>query len=110
MIFNNATGLAFWIKRSKILSFLNWEDFLRGVLFVGRLTNQEIKLEPDLNSKSFEFIGDDCFHVKNMLDNWIKITTEGLCEDEELTMGRLKSDWIKWKDKDTLLIDYFLTM
>ena len=77
---------------------------------IEREVKQEIKSKPDIDSSSIEFVGDDCFHVKQMKGDWIEITTSGLCSEEELTNGKLDSGWIKWREKGRLLIKYYLTM
>ena len=110
VVTNNQTGLAYWVKKADFITYQNWEQFLLGVLTISRNTDQDIKLEPDSDSPKIDFIAEDCFHVVKMKGDWIEITTNGICKDEDLTTGKLTSGWIRWREGEKLLIDYFLIM
>ena len=109
VVANNDTGKTFWIKQADYLSFQDWEEFLISVLTVGRNTEQEIKEKPDETAQTIAFTSDECFHVKQMQGDWVEITTEGLCTEGQ-TDRNYTTGWIKWREGDVLLIDYYLTM
>lgn len=71
---------------------------------------QKIRTEPDERSQEIEYHGTDCFVVKSMKGEWIEIATPAYC-DEDLTGSTtpIKSGWIKWRDGDKLIIEYFTT-
>lgn len=110
VVVNNQTGMTYWIKKADFLSFQDWEQLLIGVLTISRNNDQSIKAKPDSDSQTIDFEADDCFHVIKMQGDWIEITTNGTCTEFEMTSGKLDSGWIKWREDDNLLIEYFLAM
>lgn len=76
------------VNYSKRAGFLNNE--LKGLSVL-----QEIKTAPKKNAKSINFSGEDCFHVKQIKEDWMEITTKGVCTDEQLTTGTLDTGWIR---------------
>lgn len=45
-----------------------------------------------------------------MRGDWIEIFTADYCEDGYTeSKTKIKSGWIKWKQGNTLLIEYFIT-
>lgn len=109
---NNETGEALWIKKSNLTTFKYWENYLKEMFGVARLPKEQQKIRslPTDNSKEIIYQGQDCFQVKSMKGDWIEIFTADYC-DESYTDNKtkIKSGWIKWKQKNKLLIDYFTT-
>ena len=109
---NNQTGETLWLKKSNLTTFKDWENYLKEMFGVARLPNQQQKIRslPTDNSKEIIYQGQDCFQVKSMKGDWIEIFTADYC-DESYTDSKtkIKSGWIKWKQINKLLIDYFTT-
>lgn len=108
VVTNNETGEKYWLRSNHILKFQTWSTFLKNVVGVSRLQHikQKIRKFPSIKSKEIKFEGDDCFQVKTVQNEWIEIFTPDYCDDTI----EIKSGWIKWKDKNKLLIEYFLIM
>lgn len=106
IIVDNESGKSLWIKKSKSTLFRNWEKFLQDMFSVQRKskTDKIYKL-PNKNSGAIRYSGEDCFQVRSMKGDWIEIFTSE-CDDVK---SLLKSGWIKWKDGNNLLIEYFPT-
>lgn len=112
IIVNNESGKNYWLKTIESTKFKNWEEYLKDMAGVERLSSfpQKIKIEPTDNSTEIKYQGTDCFVVKSMKGNWIEITTTDYC-DENFTDGKkpIKSGWIKWRKGNELMIYYFTT-
>ncbi len=112
VIVNNQTGKTFWIKKERFTEFLTWEKFLKSKFVVERLPKykQAIRQLPSNDSAKIKYVGKDCFQVKSMKGEWIEIFTSDFCKsgygDSKTT--EIQSGWIKWKNGNTLLIDYRL--
>lgn len=106
IIVDNESGKSLWIRKSKSTLFRNWEKFLQDMFSVQRKskTDKIYKL-PNKNSGTIRYSGEDCFQVRSMKGDWIEIFTSE-CDDVK---SQLKSGWIKWKDGNNLLIEYFPT-
>lgn len=107
IIVNNETGESFWLKKTKAIDLNTWDGFLKGAFMISRNEfPQEIRTQPSNEAKEVQFDGEECFQVKTVKGDWIQIFTAPHCDD---ISGNLKSGWIRWKDENKLLIDYFLT-
>jgi len=110
VIVNNQTNKVYWLKKSKWTTFLSWEKFLKEMFSVERLSKQKIRNLPNEDSKEIKHTGEDCFQVRSMKGEWIEIFTTDLCDDEDTkSKTKIKSGWIKWRDGNKLLINYFIT-
>lgn len=108
IIVNNETGESLWLKKSKAIDLNTWDGFLKEAFMISRNDYlQEIRTQPNDEAKEIPFEGDECFQVKTVRGDWIQIFTAPHCDD--VGEGSLKSGWIKWKEGNKLLIDYFLT-
>ena len=109
---NNETEETFWLKKSSLTTFSDWENYLKEMFGVARLPDQQQKIRrlPTDNSEEIIYYGQDCFQVKSMKGDWIEIFTADYC-DESYTDSKIKikSGWIKWRQGNKLLIDYFAT-
>jgi len=112
VIVNNENGETLWLKKDDLTTFRNWEDYLKEMFGVARLPDQKQKIRslPTDNSEEIIYQGQDCFQVKSMKGDWIEIITADYC-DESYTdsKSKVKSGWIKWRQGNKLLIDYFTT-
>lgn len=112
IIVNNETGKTYWLKKTEITKFKNWENYLKDMFGVARLSSfpQKIRIKPNENSPEIEYQKMDCFVVKSMKGNWIEITTPDYCDDNSTDNKMpIKSGWIKWRKGNELIIEYFTT-
>lgn len=109
---NNETEETLWLRKSDLTTFRDWENYLKEMFGVARLPNQQqkIRVSPTDNSDEILYKGQDCFQVKSMKGDWIEIFTADYC-DESYTDSKtkIKSGWIKWRQGNKLLIEYFTT-
>jgi hypothetical protein len=109
VVINNDDGSALWIKKSEATKFFTWEEFLKNVYVVSRMNEkQPIKDNPNSSANEIQYKGSDCFKVNSMKGEWIEIYADNFCDDNS-TESVLKSGWIRWRDGNKLLIEYFLT-
>ena len=109
VIVNNETNDALWIKKSQEINFSSWEDYLIGMFGVSRLMpkSNPISSLPTTESTIIMFNYVDCFEVVSMKGDWIEIRSASYCEIEE--DQRINSAWIRWKEGNYLLIEYYIT-
>jgi hypothetical protein len=109
---NNETGETLWLKKNELTGFKDWETYFREMFGVARLQDhpQKIKSSSNENSAEINYQGQDCFQVKSMDGDWIEIFTADYC-DESYTNSKTKiqSGWIKWRQGNKLLIEYYTT-
>lgn len=98
-----------WIENKEFIEFLSWEDYLIRMFAVTRTNPKEQKIleNPDLKATEIPYSDEDCFNVRKMSGNWIEIFTPNHCLEE--IKNPIKAGWIKWKEGNKLLINYFLT-
>lgn len=107
---NNKTEETLWLQRSELTTFQDWETYLKEMFGVARLrdNHQQIRTSPDEDSVEIKSSGEDCFQVKSMKGDWIEIFTPEYCdESHNNSMKKIESGWIKWREGNKLLIDYF---
>ena len=107
---NNETEETLWLKKNKWTTFSNWENFLKEMFGVARLTNQQQKIRtlPTEDAEEIIYKGQDCFQVKSMKGDWIEIYTADYCDKHNTDIKtKIKSGWIKWREGNKLLIEYF---
>jgi hypothetical protein len=111
IIINNENGETLWLKKSDLTTLYDWENYLKGVFRVERLTDQQqIRSLPTDQSEELIFQGQDCFQVKSMYGDWIEIYTADYCEEANTgSKSIIKSGWIKWRQGNQLFIEYFTT-
>jgi hypothetical protein len=110
IVVNNETGQTLWIKQTKEIKFLTWENYLKEMFGITRLENenQKIRSLPSDNEQEIKYEGTDCFQVKTLKDDWIEIFTGDHC-DAYGSKTQIRSGWIRWKHGDKLLIRYYTT-
>jgi hypothetical protein len=109
IIANNKSGKTYWIKNNNLTGFKTWENFLKGMVSIAQLPKdvQKISVLPSYDSETIEYRGEEeSFQVKSMKEEWIEIYTEYIPEhfDEYLESG-----WIRWREGNRLLIQYYIT-
>ncbi len=112
IITNNENGDSYWLRKSDLTEFRDWEHFLKDMFSISRLPdqNQPIKTAPTESSKTIPYDEEDCFQVKSMKGDWIEIFTPDFCDEEYNDhMTKIKSGWIRWKKDNKLLIMYSFT-
>lgn len=94
-----------WIQKQDFTKFKNWEEYLRNMFRVERSNKNEQNIYSNPFTKS-EIIEskNDCFNVKQMQGEWIEVETAEHCETEQKILG-----WIKWRNGNTILINYYTT-
>ncbi|MEZ0005058.1 hypothetical protein ABH942_000401 [Flavobacterium sp. 28YEA47A] len=108
IIVNNETGESYWIRKTKSVDLDTWDGFLKNAFMVSRNSfPQEIKTQPSDAARTIPFEDEDCFQVKSMKGDWIQIFTAPHCDE---TSNPIKSGWIRWKEGNEILIDYFLAL
>jgi len=112
VIVNNENGESLWLKKSELAKFSSWETYLLEMFGVARLSDesQKIRQQPNDSSEEIKYSGQDCFQVKSMNGDWIEIFTADYC-DESYTDSKTKieSGWIKWRQGNKLIIEYYIT-
>ena len=94
-----------WILDQDITQFMNWEEYLQTMFSVERTdkTTQKIYSKPFIKSEIIES-KNDCFRVKQMKGEWIEVETAEHCKTQKNISG-----WIRWKDGNKILINYYTT-
>ncbi|WP_405207191.1 hypothetical protein [Aquimarina sp. LLG6339-5] len=94
-----------WIKNQKFCEFNSWEDYLKNMFSIERIdqNTQKIYSRPFTKSEVLESKS-DCFKLKQMRDEWIEIETASHCESKKKISG-----WIKWREGNKILINYYTT-
>ncbi len=109
---NNETEENLWLKKSDLTTFNDWEHYLKEMFGVARLSDQQQKIRssPTDNSEEISYHGQDCFQVKSMKGDWIEIFTADYCDGSYTdSKTKIKSGWVKWRQGNKLLIEYFTT-
>lgn len=99
-----------WIKKSETLNVKSWEKFLvENTTAIEPLIPTDIKAEPDANSKTIrKSTNEDCFEAVEVKGDWIRLRTNETLECNEHPTP-IKSGWIKWREANKLMINFFLT-
>jgi hypothetical protein len=110
VVVDNEKGTTYWLKKSALTTFKDWETTLKEMFSVQRLAdkNQKIRNLPSNKSNEIQYEERDFFHVKSMKGDWIQIFTPDYAEDYDIKT-KVISGWIKWREGKKLLIEYFRT-
>ncbi|MCK4979581.1 MAG: hypothetical protein KAS62_04250, partial [Candidatus Delongbacteria bacterium] len=112
VIVNNENGKTYWLKKTDLTIFYSWENYLKEMFGIERIPDQpqKIRTSPNDDSEEIDYEGQDCFVVRSMKGDWIEITTPGYC-DKIFTDFKtpIKTGWIRWREGNKLLINYFIT-
>lgn len=110
VIVDNEKGTTYWLKKTAVTTFKDWETYLKGMFSVKRLAdnNQKIRTSSSQKANEIKYEGQDCFQVKSMKGDWIQIFTPDNCDEENKEkQTKLILGWIKWREGKKLLIEYF---
>ena len=110
VVVNNETMNKKWIQKSGTLNVKSWEKFLvENTTAIEPLIPTEIKAEPHADSKTIrKSTKEDCFEAVEVKGDWIRLRTNGTLECNEHPTP-IKSGWIKWREANKLMINFFLT-
>jgi hypothetical protein len=110
LIVNNENGMTLWVKRTKATLYLTWEEYLKDMFGVDRRADykQKIRKQPSDTADEIKYEGRDCFKVKSLKGNWIEIISTDHCNDGN-SKTKIITGWIKWREGDNLLINYYTT-
>ena len=110
VIVNNEDGKSLWIKKNERTRFLSWEEYLKNMFAIDRRWDkpQKIRKSPTETAVEINYEGRDCFQVRSLRGEWIEIFTADHC-DEAKTVIKIKSGWVKWRQGNELLINYYPT-
>ncbi|CAM1346133.1 hypothetical protein [Tenacibaculum crassostreae] len=108
IIVNEETNESRWIKKSPKMEFQPWSDFLRNLYCVEQI---DINSNPLLNKVNGKPINKEkqCWKVLKISEEWILVNnqTDEPLPNNEKPLKEIKG-WIKWRNKNGLLIDYYL--
>lgn len=100
---------SYWVKKYPFLTLLKWEEYLKGILCVKRINNEDkIFRSHDNSSGIIEFKTEfECFRVLEINGQWMRVgyysdINEGYIGGEIIDLG-----WIKWRNDNFLLINYY---
>ncbi len=92
--------IGYLAKSQPIISFQTWSEHVLSVFAVGFDTKRNpIKKEPNNLSSEISYDLDEFYHPVKVQGNWLQIKWG--------TEGNWQYGWIKWKDKDKLIIELF---
>lgn len=112
VVVNNETGKTLWLKKSNQTVFSSWEEYLMGMFSISRLPGKKqiIRKHPREGSEEIRYSGQDCFQIKSMQGDWVEIFTPEHCDGESTdSKAKIISGWIKWRQGNDILINYFIT-
>jgi len=112
LIVNNDNGKTYWLKKTELTNLSTWETYLKEMFGVARLADrtQVIRKSPSDTSEEIKYTGEDCFQVKSMQGDWIEIFSPTYCVNGYTdSKTKIKSGWIKWRQGNNLLIEFFIT-
>lgn len=108
VIVNESQKRRMWIKASSDITFITWEEFLKGVVCVSNYDTiaNPVRIEPNEDSEIC-FSGDWCWDIVNIQGFWAQVMYSSIDEDLTDEYNREFRGWIKWRDKEKLLVKYF---
>jgi hypothetical protein len=96
-----------WLKESNAVQFKDWLRDMKESFSVGRRDSKAnpLRAEPDANANEINFAGIDCFKVKDMKDDWIRVERQNYCSKAP---EQSVSGWLRWRDENgCLLVEIF---
>lgn len=96
-----------WLKESKVVRFRDWLARMKEAFAVGRKNprSNPLRAEPNADAEEITFAGSDCFKVRQMKGDWVRVELQKHCSEGN---ERSVSGWIRWRDENScLLIDIF---
>ena len=96
-----------WLKESNAVEFKDWLRVMKESFAVGRRDSKAnpLRAEPNANAKEINFVGRDCFKVKDMKGDWILVELQNHCSE---ATEQFVSSWLRWRDENgCLLVEIF---
>ena len=96
-----------WLKESKAVRFKNWLQDMKDSFAIGRIKSitNPLRAQPNTNAKEINFAGYDCFKVKDMKGDWIRVELQNHCSEAP---EQSVSGWLRWRDENgCLLVEIF---
>jgi len=92
-----------WLKESKAVQFKDWLRDMKESFAVGRRDSKAnpLRAEPNTNAKEINFAGYDCFKVKDMKRDWIRVELQNHCSEAS---EQSVSGWLRWRDENGCLL------
>lgn len=111
VIINIDTKETMWIKKQSTIQLKLWDKFLQSVVCLSALDTQtnRIRLKPDDNSKvAIENVKDECWEVIKVKGEWLNIRCFVIDFDMLDEKYKNFNGWLRWRDNNELLIEYYL--
>jgi hypothetical protein len=97
-VFLEDSLIGYLAKNQPEISFQTWGEHVLSVFAVGfDIKRNPIKKEPNNLSSEISYDVDEFYHPAKVQGNWLQIKWG--------TEGNWHYGWIKWKDKDKLIIE-----
>ncbi len=103
VVVDHQTNETLWLQESKVVRFEDWLQSMKNSFAVGRITPETnpLRAKPDATAKEVNFNGRDCFEVKEMRGDWIKVVLQNHCSDAP---KQSVSGWLRWRDESGCLL------
>lgn len=87
-------------KHQKIIKFQTWEEHILSLFSVGFNYDENIiKTSPNNESESIRYESDEFYHPSQIKEEWLQVKWG--------SEGSWNYGWIKWREKEKLLIELF---
>jgi hypothetical protein len=92
-----------WLKESNAVQFKDWLRDMKESFSVGRRDSKSnpLRAEPNANAKEINFVGRDCFKIKDMKGYWIRVELQNHCSEAP---EQSVSGWLRWRDESGCLL------
>lgn len=86
------------------LTYMNWEDFISGI-YLGLTDESPLKTLKDDNSETIKDYKLYSYEVTSVEGDWLKVRCLKDCEG--CPSGTMVEGWVKWRNKNQLLVELF---
>ncbi len=103
VVVDDQTNETLWLQESKVVRFEDWLQSMKNSFAVGRIKSNAnpLRAQPNANAKEITFAGYDCFKVKEMKGDWIKVVLQNHCSEAP---KQSVSGWLRWRDESGCLL------
>jgi hypothetical protein len=111
IVTNEQTMETMWIKKSNLISYKSWGNFLKSTVCVSQIdiVSNPVRKKQD----GLEIQVDDtepCWEVIDVKDNWLFIKYPSFYLDDSDSIQINFRGWIKWYEEDEIIINYYLAV
>lgn len=92
------------LKSNKELNFLSWENFIEKI-YLGLTSESPLHVIKDDTSKIIEGYKELYYEVIERDGDWLKVRCWEDCEG--CPQGRIIEGWVRWRNKEQLLVDLY---